>query len=1022
MLIYSQQNRKLQIEVEGFEGQDDSGNDKVMLSAVRKGSFIELSRPFELNLELLSPATSPPINETEILGSHTTVKLMRSDGCWRLINGVVETFSLDGYHTGSEDNGQVFINRDLYQYRARLVPQVKLLRNSRNSRIFHNLKPMEIVQQILKDWQIGHEFKLTESENDSAASCKLEHSVQYEESDFDYISRLLYQAGIYYSFDHTAKEGSAKDYCHKMILRDKNLQELTAIKFDQEGGDNTVFEFSKGGTLVPQLLRINDYDYRQADVDFFDNDDYRIEQQSRLGAAAAKMLLNFPKAGFINLSEKADAAGQRMKMRKICGERTLGTAHCWTGKTCWTNIDAGMPFELTGFPTGALQGFVSRVDFEAATTPYSTQYSNITSDDAFTFKAAFNAQPLELNYRPRLEVPVPKINSIVSATVITVDSFSEHLSTFKDDLGGSQIWLEPETCRVKLLMHWHNTKTSSGTPDYDSMWLNARFSQIWADSNSGRFEVPRRGQEVLVAFADGIPERPVVIGSVYNSSVKPPLDLQEQRNLYSSCLRSAAVSETGIPQSETPLSVNTTLPMSVYELGKKSNQKHFSQISFMNMDNGDFEDAKVDQATFLTEFFLPGAQGPFMTCIEEGKRMAGTSSAEEGSGQFEGINIYSNKDVLNQASQSQFINAGKDINICAGGSLTLQVGRSKLVLKDDGITMINALGDPVWNCGYNEDYRKNDANPPDKPKIEVPSFSSSVTLFPGYAGMAAPQTEILGTYKSDLKTWFGSEISSTLGHLGIRGLNLSLGGGSTLVDVFSDLNQLVKQLMDTINTNVEGRDGSIVPEAVMAGCTVIDSIMFIKDIFVEAYAVITALKAIFGLKSSSIEMGHESLEMSGAKIVQDGLTVDKNGNLLAPYIGTVRRAANKAVPGSGSLAGKIMSQAALSNQQVSVATTSKRSFSDDDVSLSSSSSNLNSSDRNISKNNLSGSGNDSNALGSSLDLSASKSAVVKNSSTVSSKENTAVKSETNGLESSGSGLRLSNVGSSIVNTGMDMKQ
>ncbi|MCP3967785.1 MAG: type VI secretion system tip protein VgrG [Lentisphaerae bacterium] len=1021
MPIYTQHNRSLQIEVDGLNGQDSFGNDLVLLNAIESGSYLELSNPFELYLNLLSPTTSDVISEDKILGCSATIKLKQNNGDWRVFNGIFETFHIEGYYSGNDYSGLPFVNKELFQYRAKFCPKINLMRKSRKNRILRQTKAHEIVEKLLTEWNINHEFKLSDSIDETSKYYELEQSVQHQESDFDYINRLLEKEGIYYYFEHTVRDDNSEGYCHKMVFRDSNQQNIISLNYVPGSIDDNVFAFSKGEEIAPRLLRMGGYDYRQADINFFDNDDHSISQNTMLGSHADKMRLDTPYADFVNLTDKAEAAAYRSKLKSLAGERARGEAYNWLAKTGNRTIDVGTSFELNGFPTGSIQGIISRIELEARTTPYTTDCSTISQDDVFSFAAVFKAQSLECNFRPQLKTKMPVINSMLTAKVITVETFPSELSTFSDALGGNQAWLDMETCRIKLLLQWYNTKPDSSTPDYESMWLYARFSQIWADPNSGSFEIPRRGQEVLVAFNNGNPERPVVIGSTYNSTVKPPVNLEDQRNLYSSFLRSSTVTEDGEMQSENPLATDVTIPMSVYDLGKQSKQKHFSQISFMNMDNGDFDETKVDQTSYLTEFFLPGAQGPFLSCIEEGKRMAGTGGDGDGSGNFEGINIYSNKDVLNQASQSQFINAGKDINICAGSSLTLQVGRSKLVLKDDGITMINSLGDPVWNCGYVEDYRDNDDNAPSKPKVEIPSFSSCVTLFPGYAGLAAPQTEILGTYKSDLKTWFGSEISSTLGHLGVRGLNLSLGGGSTLIDVFSDLNQLVKQVLDTINTNVEGQDGSIVPEAGMAGCTVIDSIMFIKDIFVETYAIITALKSIFALKSSSIEMAHDSLELACTKIVHDGLAVDNNGNPLGPYIGTIKRAANSVAPGSGSLLGRSLSMSAINQHQVNVANVRKRALSDDSVQLSKSCSSLNSSTGRINQNGVKGSGNNNSALGSKLDLSKDDSSVIGSSINVSQKEATAVRSQSVGMSSENVGLHLGSNGTEIVNTGLDIK-
>ncbi|QSH40560.1 type VI secretion system tip protein TssI/VgrG [Lentisphaerota bacterium ZTH] len=1017
MSVYTQQNRNLQLEVEGKTGEDAAGNDQVLIDSIAEGSFIELSRPFELYLNLISPATSPVLTEKEMLGRNATVKLKLDNNEWRYLNGIIETFQLTGYYNYRDSAGVRKTNTELYAYRALLCPKMKLLDNTRRNRIFHDKKPQEIVHTVLNEWQIDHEFRLEGNSSNGDKFFKIEQSVEYSESDLNYLSRLLQKEGIYYYFIHQPREDAKGLYTHKMIMQNTNPAEAVPLQYDIQEGVNSIYRFEKGEKVTSRLLRLNDYDYRQADTNFFDNDDGDTSQETQLGDYGLNMLIDNPVGGFVNLSDKNQDGAYREKLKKVAVQRAKGTAYRWTGATHNSSIDAGMAFELQNFPGESVRGLITRVDFKARTTPYATGTHTVTDDKNFSFDSSFSAIALDCVFRPELTAEQPQINSITAGKVITVDSFPNDVSSFSEKLGGDVAWLQPATFRVKLLMLWENTRGSEKKPDYGSMWMYARFSQMWADPHSGRFEIPRKGQEVLVAFNNGSPEAPIIVGSVYNSSVTPPVDVEQARNLYSSFLRTGAVDKEGALQNDNPLAVDIAKPLSVYDLGTQSNQKHFSQIAFMNMDNGKFTEPRIDNGRYLTKFFFPDAQGGLFSAIDEGQRLAQKGS-DSGKMSFEGINMYSNKDVLNQAAQSQYINAGKDVQICAGGSLTLQVGRCKMVIKDDGIALSSMLSDPDKTCGYVEDYRGSDSSAPEKPKAQIPSFSSFITMFPGYSGMSAPYVEVLGAYRCNMKTWFGAQTSGTLGSLGVRGLKTTVTGGSSLLFVFSDIQYIIEKMLQIISADVP-EDGSIAPKAASAGAGIIDSMMMIYFVFTSIYGVITSLKAIFGLRSSCVSLSHDAMDLSSTKITSEAIQTKKGGNPLGPLIGSVRDAGSQTIPGVGDAVADVMTMANLSEVEMTPVNQSTRTPVKSSTQASDSDTGLSSSEQNVSKSKLAATESKTDAVGTDTDLSANKTAVVGAKTSVSENETAAAKTDTKGVGTETGGAEVFTNGIKTTSAGLD---
>ncbi|QSH41198.1 type VI secretion system tip protein TssI/VgrG [Lentisphaerota bacterium ZTH] len=883
MSTYTQDNRKLQITVEDKDGTDDYGNDYVLLAEVMEGSYEALSQPFSLQLKLLSPAVDDPLAMDEMLCRTATVKLQKSDDSWRYFNGILTDFSFEGYYTYSED-GSASTNSDLYVYTATLSPKLVLLKNSCRSRVFHSQSPLDIVKSILSDWDIEYEENVSSDSNDYSECYELEQCVQYEESDFDFISRLLEYEGIYYKFWHGEEESST---VHKMQLYSSNPSSDLDLTFSQDDDDEDyVDSFSMKQNVVPGSVRLDDYDFRQADIVFFSYDDTSVEQTTELDSYDDKMLISNYDSGFVITSDKSDAKDYRSKVQAITGQRLETSQYSWHGTTGNRSVAAGTAFTMSGFPSGDIDGLITRVNFSASTTPYSTTDASITSDDDASFSAVFGAMDSGTDYRPPLTCKRPRVNSTLEARVICVDTVSNDLGTdFNSDLGGDPVSVDSTTYRIKILMNWRNT-TSDDSPDYTSMWMYARFGEMWADTGSGKFDVPRKGQEVLVNFINGNPSQPAVVGSLYNSVVTPPVDLTLSEGIYGSFIRSTAVAsdDDGNLEASTSLETSMPLPMTVYELGKSSNQKGFSQIAMFSKDNEQFTTASVDDSEFMRDMFMPGASESLSTLMEDLKNTTYSDTMF-----FEGINMYSNKDVLNQAAQSQYINAGKDIQICAAESITLQVGRSKIVIQDNGAQLKTTFEEADKSCGYVWDYSEVDDNCPSKPSWSLPSFNSYVSIYPGLASIAAPSACMTGAYSAKIQTWFGASIGGFISSTSVKGLSTTLQGGFSFYSfLFGLLNDI-----DMIVTDIYAAQGDSDNSAVGYVDTSYQLLAWAFLIFCvvqTVYSIVTIVKALFCFQSSTITLDYSSgpkMTLASNNIVQKAPSTTTEGNILGGYYGLI---------------------------------------------------------------------------------------------------------------------------------------
>ncbi len=372
------------------------------------------------------------------------------------------------------------------------------------------------------------------------------------------------------------------------------------------------------------------------------------------------------------------------------------------------------------------------------------------------------------------------MSDVQSANIITVENFPSTEKRFTYDLGGNIIRVNSGTYRVKILFRWDNTKPD-GNPDFNSMWAYARFSQLWATSNSGKFDIPRQGQEVFVTFSKGNRGQPLIIGSSYNSAIGPPADLATARAYYSNVLRSATVTQEGAAQASGALAITAPVPYKVSELGNQSSRQNFNEIGIYSMDNGFFTQPSggiEDQFWFITQYLFPSAAPTLQQLVDDVRLVMQEESDTGGSTieQFEGVNIYSNKSIFCQAAQTQIFNAGRDFYINAGNSIQLQVGRSTISIKDEGIVVQCAAGTPDTTKAYIEDYRGKDVNQGGA-GVALPLFNAVLSVLPGRAAMRVPTCSMSGMYRAGFNTWFGSSFGSFIGSSSVRGLTTSLKAG-----------------------------------------------------------------------------------------------------------------------------------------------------------------------------------------------------------------------------------------------------
>jgi len=441
----------------------------------------QLSRPFELQLHLVSE--DGKLNPDTILGKDVTVTMTPTKGGKRHIHGFVTEFSQVGY------------SRRLHQYRATVSPWLWFLTRTSDCRIFQGKSVPDIFQEVAK----GHGF------SDFKLKLKgsfepFEYCVQYRETDFNFVSRLLEQEGIFYYFTHA-------DGNHKMVLsNDANDAEAISGYADvpfyppstpdaqRERDHLTSWTFSKG--VRPGAYVTTEYDFTQPK-----NKLLQTATISRTHAKASFEIFDAP-AEIPKMTTGETGRIAKIRMQELQSDHLVAR-----GGGNAAGLAAGARFKLSKYPRDDLN--IEYLVTSTTLTATSDPHVSGGSDGELEFEIQVEAVDVKTPWRPARLTPRPSVQG--PQTALVVGPSGEEIYT--DKYG-----------RVKVQFHWDR----HGKEDENSScWISV--SQPWAGKNWGAVSVPRIGHEVVIAFLEGDPDRPIVIGRMYNGANMPPHELPAKK-------------------------------------------------------------------------------------------------------------------------------------------------------------------------------------------------------------------------------------------------------------------------------------------------------------------------------------------------------------------------------------------------------------------------------------------------------------------------------------------------------------
>lgn len=436
-----------------------------------------ISRCFTFRAEVVSKKNN--LSFTDCIGHSATVSI-QGEKSVRFFNGMINSFHQKlTYLPGTNDEYTL--------YELTLVPDVWLLTQTVLCRVFEGQTYPQIIEKILKDYKIDAKYDLTAEGKPARELC-----IQYNESDFDFINRLMEEEGVYYFFVHENK-------AHKLVITDRpeSFESASSEALDYVGPHETgvrasgIYDLSVRSQVVPSEAAVDDYNFQTPR-----NDLLAQAKNQQVGG----MIFQYP-GNYWNFTQKDGEGIARLRL-----ERDQKDALVLYGKSNLPVLSQGHSFSLVDHPRADLNNrpwVLERISHYAELENNLTELPSreLGKKRPIVYQNSFSGFDKKTPYRPPFYTPRPKIST---QTAVVIGK--------KDE----EIWTD-EYGRIHIEFHWENEQKQE---DQSSCWV--RVASLWTGDQWGIRFTPRVGQEVVVQFLESNPDNPLVTGCVYNDANLPP--------------------------------------------------------------------------------------------------------------------------------------------------------------------------------------------------------------------------------------------------------------------------------------------------------------------------------------------------------------------------------------------------------------------------------------------------------------------------------------------------------------------
>ncbi|HBV9988521.1 TPA: type VI secretion system tip protein VgrG, partial [Klebsiella aerogenes] len=435
-----------------------------------------MSELFELSLTLLG--SDARLDRSKLLGQPVTVTIPTQNALSsRYFNGKITRVAVSAVELSG-------IRYAAYQ--LMVEPDLWPMKRDRNLRIFQGQTVPQIINTLLSEYQVNVEDKLNGSYR------VWDYCVQYQESSFAFISRLMELEGIAYHFRHEAGK-------HTMVLTDSATQHqpvsgYETIPYHQtaSGGITTeegIGQWALEDSVTPGIYSLDDYDFRKPNAWLF-----QARQNPASPSPGSIDVYDWP-GRFVDHGHGEFYARIRQERWQVEHQQIQASATA-------VGIAPGATFTLTNAPF-----FSDNGEYLTTAADYLFEENSYASggNSDISHQIHFRVIPSSVVYRPAQVTDWPRTYGPQTAKVVGPE--------------GESIWTD-RYGRIKVKFHWDRHAKGDDT---SSCWV--RVSSAWAGQGFGGVQIPRIGDEVVIDFINGDPDRPIVTGRVYNEASMPPWDL-----------------------------------------------------------------------------------------------------------------------------------------------------------------------------------------------------------------------------------------------------------------------------------------------------------------------------------------------------------------------------------------------------------------------------------------------------------------------------------------------------------------
>ncbi len=440
----------------------------------------ELGRPFLIALDVSSQTPKGDLHA--MLGSTATVALSYPQRTTRYFSGVVARVSYRGLTGGG------------YKYRLELRPWIWLLSQQQDCRIFSAKSPWTIMTDLFRDAGFT-DFE--DKRQNAAGDAVMDYCVQYRESTLDFVTRLMEQCGIYYYVTH-------KDGSHVIAFADDPNSHTAATdpipyRYSQtrwRTAEDHVWDWSADAEIQPGAYALREYNFTTPKADL-----------------TAKSLIagehTYGSNEVYDYPGRYETADDGQKVAQVRMQDYATRRQVYGGTSNSRVLGAGGKFTLSDFPDSAANQEYLVIASVCSVQRAETRAFKDDEEIVDTFRCVLRAVPGSRPFRLPNTTPRPLIRGPQTARV--AGESGQEVTT--DQYG-----------RIKVKFPWDRRTTED---ENSSCWI--RVAQIWAGQAWGAMFIPRIGQEVVVEFLEGNPDRPLVTGQVYNADMTVPYALPDNK-------------------------------------------------------------------------------------------------------------------------------------------------------------------------------------------------------------------------------------------------------------------------------------------------------------------------------------------------------------------------------------------------------------------------------------------------------------------------------------------------------------